>query len=133
MMNFQIDSKSIEDGVIQIQSRSLLDPLLSDIDFKNSMARVLTTLKLGEIQYFLDFMSLPTPTGQGPCGSDKVGPLVVKYKIKQKSGDSCGEIRQKNVFYLELFIDLVTSHRNSPFYLITRDRPFSKPYGPWPA
>ena len=29
--------KSIEDGVIQIQSRSMSDPLLSDIDFKNIM------------------------------------------------------------------------------------------------
>ena len=34
MMNFKIASKSI---VIQIQSRSMSDPLLSDIDFKNKM------------------------------------------------------------------------------------------------
>ena len=37
-MNFQIDSKSIADDVIQIQSRSMSDPPLSDIDFKNKMA-----------------------------------------------------------------------------------------------
>jgi len=36
--NFQIDSKSIEDAVIQIQSRSMSDPTLSDNDFKNKMA-----------------------------------------------------------------------------------------------
>jgi len=33
-----MDSKSIEDEVIQIQSRSVPDPPLSDIDFKNKMA-----------------------------------------------------------------------------------------------
>ena len=37
MMNLKIDSKSIEDGVIQIQSRCMSDPLLSDIDFKNDL------------------------------------------------------------------------------------------------
>ena len=45
MMNFQIDSKSIEDDDICIQSRSLPDPTVSDIDFKNKMALVWTTLK----------------------------------------------------------------------------------------
>ena len=30
-LNFEIDSKSIEDGVIEIQSLSMSDPLLSDI------------------------------------------------------------------------------------------------------
>jgi len=35
-MNFKIDSKSIEDDAIQ--SRSMSDPTLSDIDFKNDMA-----------------------------------------------------------------------------------------------
>ena len=35
----------IEDDVIQIQSRSMSDPALSDIDFKNKMALVWTTLK----------------------------------------------------------------------------------------
>ena len=44
-MSFWIDSKSIEDYVIQIQSRSMSDPTLSDIDFKNKMAWVWTTLK----------------------------------------------------------------------------------------
>ena len=34
MMNFQIDCKSIEDDAIQIQSRSMSDPTLSDIDLK---------------------------------------------------------------------------------------------------
>ena len=34
-MNSQIDSKPIEDDAIQIQSRPMLDPTLSDIDFKN--------------------------------------------------------------------------------------------------
>ena len=38
-------SKSIEDGFIQIQSRSMPDPPLSDIDFKNKMAWLWTTLK----------------------------------------------------------------------------------------
>ena len=44
MMNFWIDPKSIEDGIIEIQSHSMPDPLLSDIDFKNEMAWVWTTL-----------------------------------------------------------------------------------------
>ena len=34
MMNILIDSKLIEDVVIQIQSRSMSDPTLSDIDLK---------------------------------------------------------------------------------------------------
>ena len=40
-----MDSKSIEDDVIQIQARSMSDPPLSDIDFKNKMTWVWTTLK----------------------------------------------------------------------------------------
>ena len=44
MMNSQIDSKPIEDDAIQIQSRSMSDPTLSDIDFKNKT--VWTTLKI---------------------------------------------------------------------------------------
>ena len=40
MMNFWIDSKSIEYDVIQIQSRSMSDPTSSDIDFKHKMALV---------------------------------------------------------------------------------------------
>jgi len=51
---FLIDSKLIEDDIIQIESRSLSDPPLSDIDFKNKMAWVLTTLK-GVI---LDFVQI---------------------------------------------------------------------------
>ena len=35
MMNFKIDSKSIQDDLNQIQSRSMYNPPLSDIDFKN--------------------------------------------------------------------------------------------------
>ena len=38
--------KSIEDEDIQIQSRFMSDPSLSDIDFKNKMALVWTTLKI---------------------------------------------------------------------------------------
>ena len=34
MMNFEIDLKSIEDDAIQIQSRSMSDPTLSDIALK---------------------------------------------------------------------------------------------------
>ena len=52
MMNFEIDSRSIKDDLIQIQSRSLSDPPLSDIDFKNKMAWVWTTLKVN-ISYLL--------------------------------------------------------------------------------
>ena len=39
------DSKSIEGEIIQIQSRPMSDPPLSDIDFKNKMVLVWTTLK----------------------------------------------------------------------------------------
>ena len=42
---FKIDSKSIEVNVIQIQSRFMSDPTLSDIDFSNKIAWVRTTLK----------------------------------------------------------------------------------------
>ena len=45
MIKFEMDSTSIEDDVIQIQSRSMPDPPLSDIDFKNKMAWVWTTLE----------------------------------------------------------------------------------------
>ena len=44
-----IVSKLIEHDFIQSQSRSMSDPALSDIDFKNKMALVWTTLK----QFFL--------------------------------------------------------------------------------
>ena len=46
MVKFSVDSKSIEDDVIQIQSRSMPDPTLSDIDFKNMVDLVWTTLKI---------------------------------------------------------------------------------------
>ena len=39
-LNLQTDSKSIEDEDIEIQSRSMSDPPLSDIDFKYKMAWV---------------------------------------------------------------------------------------------
>ena len=45
-LNFQIDSKSIENGVIQIQSHFMSGPTFSDIDFENKMALVWTTLKV---------------------------------------------------------------------------------------
>ena len=37
MKKIKIDSKSIERDFIQIQSRSMSDPILSDIDFKTKM------------------------------------------------------------------------------------------------
>ena len=46
MMNFLIDSKSIEDNFIQMQSRFMSDPLLSDFDFKNKIAGVWTALEI---------------------------------------------------------------------------------------
>ena len=45
MMNFETNSKSVEDNVIQVQGRSMSDPPFFDIDFKNKMAWVWTTLK----------------------------------------------------------------------------------------
>ena len=46
MMNFQIDSKLTDEYVNQIQSRSMSDPTFSDIDFKNKMVWVWTTLNI---------------------------------------------------------------------------------------
>ena len=46
-MNFQIDSISIENDIIRIQSRSMPGPTLSDFDFKNKMTWV-TGQKPGE-------------------------------------------------------------------------------------
>ena len=40
MTNFLIDYKSIEDDIILIDSRSMLDPPLPDIDFQNKIAWV---------------------------------------------------------------------------------------------
>ena len=37
LVNFQMGSKLIEDEIIQFKIRSLSDPTLSDIDFKNKM------------------------------------------------------------------------------------------------
>ena len=53
MMNFYIDSKSIEDGVIQIKSRSMSDPTLSDIDFKNQMTWSWTTLNFYSSEWII--------------------------------------------------------------------------------
>ena len=44
-MNFKIDSKSIQNDDVQIQSRSMSDPPLSDIDYEFKTACVWTTLK----------------------------------------------------------------------------------------
>jgi len=49
MMNFSIDSKAIEDDFIRIQNLSRSDPPLSDIDIKNKMAWVWTTLKKTQV------------------------------------------------------------------------------------
>ena len=56
--HISINRKSIEYDVIEIQSRSLSDPTLSDINFKNKMALVRPTLNnnVGKPQkYPLDF------------------------------------------------------------------------------
>ena len=48
MMKFLIDYKSIEDGVILFyKSHSMSDRTLSDIDFKNKVAWVWTSLNSG--------------------------------------------------------------------------------------
>ena len=61
MMNFNFDSKSIEDDVIR--SRSISDTTLSDIDFKNKLALVwVTTLNL--VKYG-DFLAIPKKFVQG--------------------------------------------------------------------
>ena len=44
--HISINSKSIKYDVIEIQSLSMSDPTLSDMDFKNKMAWVRTTLKM---------------------------------------------------------------------------------------
>ena len=41
-----VDSESIEYDVIEIQSRSMSDPFSSDMDSKNKMALVWTTLNI---------------------------------------------------------------------------------------
>ena len=53
MMNFKIDSKSIEDGVIQIKSRFMSYPTLSDIDFKNQMTWSWTTLNFYSSEWII--------------------------------------------------------------------------------
>ena len=37
LLNFEMDSKLIEDEIIQFKIRSMSDPTLSDIDLKNKM------------------------------------------------------------------------------------------------
>ena len=56
MMSFLIDYKSIEDDVIHIQSRSMSDPIFSDIDFKIKMAWIWTTLKFYDIIYMINLL-----------------------------------------------------------------------------
>ena len=58
MVNFWIDSKSIDDDLIEIQSRSMSDPSLSDNDFKSQMALVLTTIRIYVGPRFLIFTIL---------------------------------------------------------------------------
>ena len=64
MMNFKMDSKLIEDVFIQIQSRSMSDPPFPDIDFKNKMIWVRTTLKL--------FLDPPSAIGVGKDGEPRL-------------------------------------------------------------
>jgi len=46
MSSFSIDFESIQNFIILFQSRCMSDPTISDIDFKNIMAWVCTTLKV---------------------------------------------------------------------------------------
>ena len=43
----KLKSLSIQNEVIEIQSRSMSDPTFSDNDFKNEVSFVWTTLKVG--------------------------------------------------------------------------------------
>ena len=56
--HISIDSKSIEQDIIEIQSRSMSDPTFSDIDLKNKMAWVGTTLNLE--RFYGDFQETDT-------------------------------------------------------------------------
>ena len=60
-----MNSKSIEDDVIQILKRSVSDSTFSDIDFKNEMVWVLTTLnpRTPNVNQFWQFekLTLQTP------------------------------------------------------------------------
>ena len=56
--HISIDSKSIEQDIIEIQSRSMSDPTFSDIDLKNKMAWVGTTLNL--VRFYGDFQETDT-------------------------------------------------------------------------
>ena len=56
--HISIDSKSIEQDIIEIQSRSMPDPTFSDIDLKNKMAWVGTTLNLE--RFYGDFQETDT-------------------------------------------------------------------------
>jgi len=75
MMKFKIDSKSTEDDIIQIQSRSMSDPPLCAIDFKNKMEWVWsplwTTLKSFHVfivwkRQWLIFLSLTDALSDQP-------------------------------------------------------------------
>ena len=66
MMNFLMDSKSIEDH--EIQSCSMSDPTCSDIDFKDQMAWVWTILKI--------FVALLPPGGENKKNLLQIGLLT---------------------------------------------------------
>ena len=83
-MKFQIDSKSIQDEVIQIQSRSMSDPPLYDIDFKNKMARVRTSLKeldFGPLNFSSIFMI--TCPDFGPLFNSSNFRFWSKFKVRR--------------------------------------------------
>ena len=51
MNPISIDSKSIEYDVIEIQSRSMSDPSFPDIDFRDPILWVCTTLKCTDCSF----------------------------------------------------------------------------------
>ena len=63
---FSIDFKSVRKFIVQFQSRCMSDPPFSDIDFKNKMAWVWTTLNSRPPSYFWFLvwcrLLLPKPT-----------------------------------------------------------------------
>ena len=60
------------------------------------------------------FHGPPTPAGQGPYGFDKRRSLVDKSNDKSLATHCVAKLDRKNCFYLQLFIDLVPSHMDSP-------------------
>jgi len=133
MMNFQNDSKSIENDVIPIQNRSMSDPSLADIDFSIKMACVQTTLEALK-SYVLKFQknsSLSVSTAVvaravallwnkplipvNHCvGHIEMGRLVTKAEnpiILYVSGGNTQVIAYSkvNIYRNELFIDVLCS------------------------